>query len=806
MVKNNKISIKHSIGFTLLRGVFSIYIIVAIVVTIAHMLTEYFNVKQMIESDLSLYQTTYEHPLSDALWDLDEDRIITIIDGVIKLPSITSVQIFDTDNNLIAARSSTNDISIDEFTRDDFLIEHRFNIEYHLENENSLVGVGVFYSNRDIVLSKLSTGFTLIIINSIIKTLALWGIFLWLVRPVLIKPLQQLSHAVEGVNIEGLHNFHVKIDSPQRNELHLLAESFNHMALRLYLSHQDIKVSSSALNHANNYLKQLLLSAQEMMQVNSKERLLEQYVQYVQYLHKGIEIPQCNKLNIIYLNRLTESKNEFISIDYKLIFQAKAGDSFIDFNKCNEDTLGQLPAKYEQLTEHPYIVNNKISSELVIPFMSQNTVLGIITLYSLKEAVLSSSDNSYIETLTQLLSLIFNQLDNQQHLEFQVKKRTFELEDSHHKIKHKALELERISNYKTQFLSNMSHEIRTPMNGIFGALQVLQNSIDDKESHELVLTALTSCKSLLTIINDILDSSKIKTGKVDFEATCFDLELLLNTIYNELQPITLENSIKLTVNYHENFHKYWIGDVTRVKQILMNIIANALKFTHEGGVNINISSSREIVIEVVDTGIGMSEKSLNSVFKRFEQADKSTTRQYGGTGLGVNIALNLAQLMGGSIKAQSKLNEGSHFVINLPLERTNSGNMQRQKALIPTPDLSNITVLLADDNAINRVIFKKLITLTSAKVIMAKNGVECIELFNIHQPKVIFMDIQMPVMDGIEAFKIIRDKSNIPIIAVTANVMNEDVNRYRKIAFDCILSKPVQLHELYEACIKHILL
>lgn len=802
MVKNNKISIKHSIGFTLLRGVFSIYIIVAIVVTMAHMVTEYFNVKNMIKSDLALYQTTYEHPLSDALWDLDEDHIITIIEGVIKLPSITSVQILDTSNNLIAARSSTNDISIDEFILDDFLIEHRFKIKYRRENENSLVGVGVFYSNRDIVLSKLSTGFTLIIINSIIKTLALWGIFLWLVKPLLIKPLQQFSHAVEAVNIEDLHNFHVKIDSPQRNELHVLAESFNHMALRLYSSHQDIKASSSALNHANNYLEQLLLSAQKMMQLNSKEKLLEQYVQY---LHKGIEIYQCNELTIFYLNRLTKSENEFISIDYKLSFQTKADDSFIYFNKCNEDPLDQLPTKYERLTEHAYIIKDKISSELVIPFMLKNKILGVIILYSPEETILSSSDRSYIETLTQLLSLIFNQLDNQQHLEFQVKKRTFELEDSHNKIKQKALELERISNYKTQFLSNMSHEIRTPMNGIFGSLQILQNSVDDKESHELILTALTSCKSLLTIINDILDSSKIEAGKVDFESNGFDLEHLLNTIYNELQPIAVENSIKLTLNYHEKSHQYWIGDVTRVKQILMNIIANALKFTHEGGVDINIIGSQEIVIEVVDTGIGMSEKSLNSIFKRFEQADKSTTRQYGGTGLGVNIALNLAQLMGGSIKAQSKLNEGSRFIIHLPLKRTNSENIPRKKALIPTPDLSNITVLLADDNAINRVIFKKLMALTNAKVIMAKNGLECIELFDIHQPKVIFMDIQMPVMDGIEAFKIIREKSNIPIIAVTANVMSEDVKRYREIGFDCILSKPVQLHELYEACIKHIL-
>ncbi|MFT5755802.1 MAG: signal transduction histidine kinase/CheY-like chemotaxis protein [Alteromonadaceae bacterium] len=799
MMKSNKISIKDSIGFNLLRGVFSIYIVVAIFVTMAHMATEYFNVKKMIENDLALYQTTYEQPLSDALWDLEKDRIITIIEGVIKLPSITSVQILDTDNNVIAA--STSDIATDEIIANDYLIEHRFDIIFHRENENSLVGVGVFYSNRNIVLSKLSTGFTLIIINSIIKTLALWGIFLWLVKPMLIKPLEQFSDAVAGLNVDDLHKFHVEIDSPKRNELHVLADSFNHMALRLNSSLEDIKASSFALNHANNYLEQLLLSAQEMMQVNSKDELFEQYVQY---LHKGIELFQCNALNIVYLNRIAKSKHAFISVDYKLNFQTKEGDSFITFNKFNEDTFEQLPTKYAPLAENAFIINNKISSELVIPLMSQNKVLGVITLISLKETILSSADSSYIKTLTQLLALIFNQLDNQQYLEYQVKKRTVELEDSYHKVEQKALELERVSRYKTQFLANMSHEIRTPMNGIFGSLQILQKSVDDKESHELILTALTSCKSLLTIINDILDSSKIEAGKVEFKVNGFDLEQLLQTIYNELQPIAVEKSIKLTLEYNDNFHKYWIGDVTRVKQVLINIISNALKFTHNGGVIINISGSQEILIEVVDTGIGMSKTSLNSVFKRFEQADKSTTREYGGTGLGVNIALSLAQMMGGSIKVQSELGKGSCFVVHLPLERTNNQNIEKDSELITTPQLSNVTVLLADDNAINRVIFKKLMTPTSAKVIMAKNGAECVELFNIHQPQVIFMDIQMPIMDGIEAFKIIRKTSNIPIIAVTANVMIEDIKLYRDLGFNCILSKPVKLHELYQACVKNI--
>jgi CheY-like chemotaxis protein len=238
--------------------------------------------------------------------------------------------------------------------------------------------------------------------------------------------------------------------------------------------------------------------------------------------------------------------------------------------------------------------------------------------------------------------------------------------------------------------------------------------------------------------------------------------------------------------------------------MLINIIANAVKFTLEGSVIINISGSDKITVEVIDTGIGMSEEVLVRIFERFEQADKSTTRKYGGTGLGLNIAFNLAKMMGGNIDVKSQLGEGSFFIIHLPLVRTNREKIPKERETLNTPELSDITALLAEDSAINRKIFNKLMSPTNVNILQAKNGTECIELFNIHHPDVIFMDIQMPIMDGVEACKIIRGSSNIPIIAITANVMDEDVKLYKEIGFDCILSKPVELRELYESCVKHI--
>jgi CheY-like chemotaxis protein len=204
----------------------------------------------------------------------------------------------------------------------------------------------------------------------------------------------------------------------------------------------------------------------------------------------------------------------------------------------------------------------------------------------------------------------------------------------------------------------------------------------------------------------------------------------------------------------------------------------------------------------------MSEEALKGIFQRFEQADNSTTRQYGGTGLGTNIALSLAKLMMGNITAKSQLGIGSQFTITLPLPPVkNSHNSQKpseitssQQDELQTPQLSGVKVLLAEDNAINRLIFNKLMSPTAAKVSIATNGEECIELFNKKQPDIIFMDIQMPVMDGISACELIKQQSNIPIIALTANVMREDILSYEKVGFDGILSKPIELEKLYRLC------
>jgi len=795
MFIDTNIPIKNSIGFNLIRGVFSIYIIVAIVVTLFHMLTEYFNVKQMIQEDLALYQTTYEKQLSDALWDLDEERIKTISEGIIKLPAVTALKVLDASNDAIVILSKSE-------TKN--LIEHTFTINYSREKESSIVGYGVFYSDRKTIFDKLSTGFTLIIINSIIKTLALWGIFLWLVKPMIINPLEELSARINNVTIEDLDQIVPAKKPIIKNEIYMLSESFNDMKIRLKESLLSVQSTSMALNKSNNYLEQLLRSAQQMMQTENKKVLLECYIHF---LFHGLEKLALCRVNFIYSSYLSATEKLYFSLDYKVTYDNDSPNTPIDITLCDEEVFTHQPIEYQEIERVISLKKAIANKKIVVPYIWKNKLLATMTVKLTNNITLSNADLSYLTTLNQLLTLNMKQIDIKQQLENKVKVRTAELEKSHQEIALKAQELEKISSYKTKFLANMSHEIRTPMNGVFGSLQLLQQSITNEESKKLINTALSSSNSLLTIINDILDVSKIEAGKLTLELANFNCQELIQNIINELQPLAKQQNTDLTLQVIGVFQEHWLGDAIRVKQILLNIISNAAKFTKEGQIIIELSSNLDgLSICVSDTGIGMSEDALKGIFQRFEQADNSTTRQYGGTGLGTNIALSLAKLMKGNITAKSQLGIGSQFTITLPLPPARSSYKASkitscQPEEMQTPQLSGIKVLLAEDNAINRLIFNKLMSPTAAKVSIATNGKECVELFKKNQPDIIFMDIQMPVMDGISACELIKQQTNTPIIALTANVMREDILCYEKVGFDGVLSKPIELDKLYRFCV-----
>ncbi len=370
---------------------------------------------------------------------------------------------------------------------------------------------------------------------------------------------------------------------------------------------------------------------------------------------------------------------------------------------------------------------------------------------------------------------------------------------------------ERANSAKSLFLANMSHEVRTPLNGIYGNLQLLQQLSFEAEQKEMINNSLLSCRTLLTIINDILDFSKIEAGQLSIEKVSFSFEKIVHQVMSELEPIARDKQISIRSIANNTYCEGWLGDPVRIKQILLNLASNAVKFTDTGTIEIRYNcyisnKGTKLSIEVRDTGIGMSERALERLFERFEQADASTTRKFGGTGLGMSITKALVELMEGNISVKSKIGEGSQFLVTIPMTKVQLTSDKKNEQQTRPPNLANVKVLLAEDNKVNQAIFQAMLKPTGATVLIADDGKEAIELVAKNEPDLVFMDIQMPVMDGIESNKWLKQRLPLlPVIALTANVTSNDITRYRREGFISCVAKPIEIEKLYKALAEYAL-
>ena len=360
----------------------------------------------------------------------------------------------------------------------------------------------------------------------------------------------------------------------------------------------------------------------------------------------------------------------------------------------------------------------------------------------------------------------------------------------------------------------MSHEIRTPMNGIVGMtyLALQDKSINDKQKNYLN-NIDNSANNLLTIINDILDFSKIEAGKLSIEKIDFDIcevkENIKNLVELKAQEKGLEFSISCT---YTNDNSILFGDPTRIFQVLINLVNNAIKFTDQGNVVLNIETKENDIarFEVKDTGIGLSQEQQKQLFQAFIQADGSITRKYGGTGLGLSISKQLVELLGGNIWVESEVDVGSSFIFEIPLQAGDPSKVVKESEFHEALDIATLqgsTILLVEDNPLNQEIIVGLLEQSKINIEIANNGEEAVNMYKeyAHKYELILMDLQMPIMDGYEATRIIRkiDK-DIPIIALTANAMSEDIKQTEAIGMQEHLSKPIEVEKLFSTLLKYI--
>ena len=366
---------------------------------------------------------------------------------------------------------------------------------------------------------------------------------------------------------------------------------------------------------------------------------------------------------------------------------------------------------------------------------------------------------------------------------------------------------ETIAEMKSSFLANMSHEIRTPMNGIMGLTKLLLNTRLSGKQSEYLRAIESSSDTLLVIINDILDISKIEAGKLSLEKKEFLFINLLSSVVGVFEGKALEKGIELVANYHQNnLPEVLVGDSVRLNQILYNLINNAVKFTQEGSVTLTVNtvemSDKDVLLKftITDTGIGISQEQQSQIFNEFSQANSSTSREFGGTGLGLSIVKKLVELQGGSVTIVSEEEKGSSFIFEIlyPHKKMSESDISISNDSLDF-NLGGLNILLVEDNPVNQLVVTDLLSEVGAEVELAVNGQEAINLFKPEKHAVILMDMQMPVMDGYEAIRRLRDVGfDVPIIALTAHVSEVEMEKCKSAGANEYLSKPYKPQELYQ--------
>ena len=467
--------------------------------------------------------------------------------------------------------------------------------------------------------------------------------------------------------------------------------------------------------------------------------------------------------------------------EHLFVFLKNVNQSYLLYDSNRELVERAMRLSSEELFEK----NTKLSEEAAVQRSLINKIKNAIQIINPEQEI---NDDDILR----IGDILTNTINERKEFEKQ-------LEESRQKAE-ESLETRKL------FLANISHEIRTPINAISGMSGILADTEISETQKQYVKAIQSSSKSLMVIVNDILDMSKLESGKFSAEFIPFDLRAILDPLYTTYLLRTDEKGIAFSVDYPSDMPKWLFGDPTRLGQILNNLISNAIKFTDKGKVTLKITFDKkgkhnEFCFSVTDTGIGIDQEKLKTIFEFFSQEDNTITRRFGGTGLGLAISKSISELLGGEITVESEKNVGSTFKFSVTMPE--ASEQLKNEANVAHSDLKGKNVLIVEDNELNRFLAVTILKKWNANIHIAENGVEAVKAVSSLDIDIVLMDIQMPVMDGVAAAIAIRSelKSNVPIIALTANALESEKEKCWQAGMNEYITKPYNPEFLREKII-----